>query len=174
MNGSVPGSAPWATGVKQVCVVVEDLDATIRAYWETAGIGPWAVWIPPLTNMRIRDVEIHYSMKLAMAWTDGFMWEVVQPLEGPSIYREFLDTRGEGMHHMLVETANHDYDAMIAEARRKGCPPLMQGNWAGTDFAYLDTVGPLRMILEIFRRPAGFQRPAPDYVYPTAPMEMHV
>lgn len=59
--------APWITGVKQVCVVVEDLDATIRAYWETAGIGPWAVWVPELTGMRVRGVDTPYRMKLALA-----------------------------------------------------------------------------------------------------------
>ncbi|MDO9524189.1 MAG: VOC family protein [Gemmobacter sp.] len=157
---------PWVTGIMQVCVVVEDLDATIRAYWETAGIGPWAVWEPQLTNMKVRGVTTPYRMKLALAWTGDFMWEVVQPLDSASIYREFLDARGEGMHHILVETAHRDYDAMIADAIAKGCPPLMEGNWNGTDFAYLDTDGPLRMVLEIFRRPPGFVRATPDYHYP--------
>lgn len=164
--------APWITGVKQVCVVVEDLDATIRAYWETAGIGPWAVWVPQLTGMRVRGVDTPYRMKLALAWTDGFMWEVVQPLDHASIYREFLNARGEGMHHILVETSHRDYETMIAEATAKGCPPLMEGNWNGTDFAYLDTEGPLRMVLEIFRRPPGFTRAPPDYHYPHAPDAM--
>lgn len=163
---------PLVTGVKQVCVVVEDLDATIRAYWETAGIGPWAVWVPKLTGMRIRGVEQPFSMKLAMAWTDGFMWEVVQPLEGPSIYREHLDRYGEGMHHVLAVTGNHRYEELLAEAARRGCPPLMEGNWNGTEFAYLDTVGPLKLVLEVFRRPENYMRPAPDYVYPRMPENM--
>jgi len=163
---------PWITGVKEVCVVVEDLDATIRAYWEAAGIGPWAVWVPQLTNMRVRGVATPFRMKLALAWTDEFMWEVVQPLDHASIYREFLNTRGEGMHHILVETSHRDYETMIAEATAKGCPPLMEGNWNGTDFAYLDTEGPLRMVLEIFRRPPGFTRAPPDHHYPHAPAAM--
>ncbi|SMH30887.1 VOC family protein [Mesorhizobium australicum] len=163
---------PLFTGVKQVCVVVEDLDATIRSYWETAGIGPWAVWTPALTGMRIRGEDTPYSMKLAMAWTDGFMWEVVQPLSGPSIYREHLDRYGEGMHHVLVQTGNHDYDDMIAEASQRGCAPLMEGNWNGTQFAYLDTIGPLKMVLEVFRRPPAYKRPEPDYCYPRRPENM--
>lgn len=163
---------PLVTGVKQVCVVVEDLDTTIRSYCETCGIGPWAVWTPSLTNMRVRGVETPYSMKLAMAWTDGFMWEVVQPLDGPSIYREHLDRHGEGMHHVLVQTGNHSYDDLLAAASARGCPPLMEGNWNGTEFAYLDTEAPLRMVLEVFRRPANYARPAPDYVYPHMPANM--
>jgi len=102
--------------------VVEDLDATIRAYWETAGIGPWAVWTPKLTSTRVRGVETPFSMKLAMACTECFMWEVVQPLEGPSHYREHLDRHGEGVHHVLVVTGNHAYEEMLAEEEGwEGC-----------------------------------------------------
>lgn len=163
----------WPTQVKQVCVVVHDLDETIRRYWKTAGIGPWAVWTPKLTDMRIRGIEAAYSMKLALAWTKDFMWEVVQPLEGPSIYREFLDEKGAGMHHVLIETADHRYDELLAQARERGCPPLMEGRWGETDFAYLDTQEPLGLLLEVFRRRPGFAgRPAADYYYPEAPEQM--
>ena len=163
---------PLVTSVKQICMVVEDCDATIRSFYEFAGIGPWAVWVPKLTNMRVRGVETHYSMRLALAWTKGFMWEVVQPLEGPSIYREFLDQHGEGVHHVLVENDRRSFEETIEEANRRGCLPLMEGNWAGTEFAYLDTTGPLRTVLEIFRRPADFKRPEADYYYPSRPEEM--
>jgi methylmalonyl-CoA/ethylmalonyl-CoA epimerase len=169
----VGGIRPWPTQVKQVCVVVHDLDATIRRYHETVGIGPWAVWTPQLTDMRIRGVEMPYSMKLALAWTQDFMWEVVQPLEGPSIYKEFLAKRGEGMHHVLIETAGHQYEDLLEEARTKGCPPLMEGKWGETEFAYLDSQGPLRLYLEVFRRGPNFTtRPEPDYYYPAAPGAM--
>ena len=165
-------SSPWITNVKQVCVVVEDLDDTLRDYWEKAGIGPWAVWTPQLTGMRIRGKEVPYGMKLAMAWTNGFMWEVVQPLEGPSIYREHLDQKGEGMHHVLVETSDADFDAIIRQAEARGMPPLMEGTWGQTQFAYIDGEGPLKMILEVFRRAEGMTRPDPDYFYPHRPEEM--
>jgi len=159
---------PLVTGVGQVCIVAKDCDATMKQLFEVAGIGPWAVWTPFLTNMRVRGVEAPYSMKLAMAWTKGFSWEVIQPLEGPSIYREFLEEKGEGVHHVLIENANHSYEETIAEATKKGCPPSMEGHWAGVDFAYLETEGPLKVVLEIFRRPPGHRRPAPDYWYPYA------
>lgn len=164
--------APWITNVKQVCVVVEDLDATIRDYWKAAGIGPWAVWTPQLTGMRIRGKDVPYKMKLAMAWTDGFMWEVVQPLEGPSIYREHLDQKGEGMHHVLVQTSDADFEAVMAQAEARGMPPLMEGTWGQTQFAYIDGEGPLKMILEVFRRAEGTVRPEADYFYPHRPENM--
>ena len=163
---------PWITDIKQVCVVVEDLNATIRSYWESAGIGPWAVWTPKLTNMRIRGKEVPYAMKLALARTNGFMWEVVQPLDGPGIYREHLDRHGEGMHHVLVRTSDREFAAILAQAKDRGMPLLMEGTWGQTHFAYIDAEGPMKMILEVFHREEGATRPEADYFYPHRPENM--
>ncbi|WP_323042836.1 VOC family protein [Gemmobacter sp.] len=163
---------PWITDVRQVCVVSHDLDATIRDYWQRAGIGPWAVWTPRLTGMRVRGRDQPYSMKLALAWTNGFMWEVVQPLDTNSIYHEHLQRQGPGLHHVLVQTSDADFAALIAEAHRRGLPPLMEGTWGLTEFAYLDAEGPLGTVLEVFRRGEGAARPPPDYVYPHMPDTM--
>lgn len=163
-------------GVEQVCVVVHDLDATIRDYVERTGIGPWAVYTyapPDLQNMRIRGVETPYSMRLALAWTNGFMWEVIQPLDGPSTYREFLDTHGEGMHHVLIQHTCSNLSEAIKEFGKRDCPPLMEGHYKGTNFAYVETQVPLKLVLELVQRPdyPGYQRPAPDYWYPSPPSE---
>lgn len=158
----------------QVCVVVHDLDDTIREYVERAGVGPWAVYTyapPDLYNMRIRGKAANYSMRLALAWTNGFMWEVIQPIDGPSIYREFLEAKGEGVHHVLVQHTLADLPEALAEFERRGCPPLMEGSYKGTDFAYLATDGPLKMVVELVQRPnyPGYRRPAPEYWYPSPP-----
>jgi methylmalonyl-CoA/ethylmalonyl-CoA epimerase len=161
-------------GIEQVCVVVNDLDKTIDEYVERAGIGPWAVYTydqPDLHNTRVRGREVAYGMRLALAWTGSFMWEVIEPIHGPSIYREFLDMHGEGMHHVLVR---HNCDSMadaIAEFTRRGCPPAMEGSYKGTDFAYVETDAPLKMILELVQRPihAGYRRPDPERWYPHVP-----
>ena len=159
-------------GIDQVCVVVEDLDATIEAYVDKAGIGPWAVYTyapPDLRDMRIRGVETLYSMRLALAWTGSFMWEVIEPLEGPSIYREFLDQHGDGMHHVLVQHTCDSLSAAIDAFDQRGCPPAMEGNYKGTEFAYIETDGPLKMILELVQRPAGYQRSDPERWFPFVP-----
>lgn len=160
--------------IEQVCVVVNDLDKTIDEFVEKAGIGPWAVYTyapPDLKNMRVRGVETSYGMRLALAWTGSFMWEVIQPLHGPSIYREFLDRHGEGMHHVLVQHTCESLPAAIAEFERRGCPVAMEGHYKGTDFAYIETDGPLKMILELVQRPTtpGYRRPDPERWHPFAP-----
>lgn len=163
---------PLVSACRQVCVLSHDLDATIRAYYEIAGIGPWAVWTPSLTDTKVRGTPTPFSMKLALAWSGDFMWEVVQPLDDRSIYAEVLRTRGEGMHHVLVDTADHEFEAALATFAARGCSVLMEGRWGSTDFAYVDTQATLGQIFELYRRAPGTVRPDPDYFYPHRPSAM--
>ena len=160
------------SGVQQVALVVRDLDLTMAKYTERLGIGPWGVTLygrPRLTEMRIRGAEVPYSMKLAIAWTGDTMWELIQPVDGPSIYKEILASNGEGLHHVLVEHRGTEFEAAIAAFSARGCPPLMEGRFGEVRFAYMDTEGPLKTVLEIVDRPEGFVRPDPDYWYPGPP-----
>lgn len=47
----------------------------------------------------------------------------------------------------------------------------MEGSYKGTDFAYVATEGPLKMVLELVQRPnyPGYGRPAPERWYPFPP-----
>ncbi len=160
------------SGVQQVALVVRDLDAAMAEYSGRLGIAPWWVTLygpPRLTNMRIRGEDVPYSMKLAIAWTGDTMWELIEPVDGPSIYKEFLDEHGEGLHHVLVEHRGADFEDAIAAFTARGCPPLMEGQMGEVRFAYMDTEGPLKTVLEIVHRPEGFIRPDPDYWYPAPP-----
>ena len=160
------------SGVQQVALVVTSLDQTIQKYSEHFGIGPWwvALFEPPhLTDMRIRGETASYSMKIAIAWTGNVMWAIIQPIEGPSIYKEFLEKHGEGIHHVLVEHEGKCFDSMIASFSSHRHTPLMEGRFGEVRFAYLDTEAPLKTVLEIVHRPTGFVRPEPDYWYPSPP-----
>lgn len=170
----LPPNQGLIKSLEQVCVVVHDLDKTIHEYVDRAGIGPWAVYNyapPDLQNMRIRGKPASYSMRLALAWTEGIMWEVIQPVEGRSIYREFLEAKGEGVQHLMVHHTRGSLRDALAEFEKRGCPPLMEGHYKGTDFAYVATDGPLKIVLELVQRPTypGYRRPAPEYWYPSAP-----
>lgn len=95
--------------VLQVCVVTRDIDKALEEYTHRLGIGPWRVYTfepPHLSQTKLRGKDTHYTMRLALAWVGNTMWELVQPLEGASIYKEFLDTHGEGIHHVALATGN--------------------------------------------------------------------
>jgi hypothetical protein len=170
------------TDLVQVCVVVRDLDATMRKFVELMGIGPWAVFDfgpPDVTNIRVRGEPASFRVKLAITWTGDRMWEIIQPVEGPSPYQEFLDEKGEGMHHVLVQHARHNFAEVVESFRRKGCEPLMTFDFRGTPFCFIDATRELKMYVEVLDRKIdpgrAPKRPAtpPAYWYPYEPPADH-
>jgi hypothetical protein len=169
---------PFITDYVQVCVVARDLDATMKSYVELAGIGPWAVYDfgpPDVAKLYVRGKPAEFRVRLALTWTKDRMWEIIQPMEGLSPYQEFLDERGEGMHHTLVQHAGHKFEEVIERFRVQGCDTLMTLEFRGTRIAYIDTFRRLKMYVEIIERPPGAptppKRPAtpPAYWYPAEP-----
>ena len=157
--------------IDQVAVVVRDLDATMARYVEL-GIGPWEVYTygPHRTHrMTFRGEERPYVMTLALGWVGSTMYELIEHVGGPSIYEEFLSSRGEGLHHL-----GYYVDDIAAEIERMaslGYALLQSGHGFGQDgaYAYFDTEGALGCIVEAIERPA--QMPAPERVFPDPGVE---
>src|SRR5262245_54439633 len=96
---------PAFTDTLQVAMVVRDLDATMRAYVDDYGIGPWEIYeFNPDTvrDMRENGEPVARSWRLALARVGQVQWELIQPLDEESIYARFLAAYGEGVHHVGV------------------------------------------------------------------------
>ncbi len=153
--------------VLQICVVVRDLYSSMKTYWDIYGIGPWHIMTfqpPRMTNMKVRGKPVQYSMKLGVADLGNIQWELIQPLTGPSIYREFLDKHGEGVHHIAVDVG--DYDKAVATLKKHKINILMSGDLPGESYAYMDTEKTLGTVTELYNRPPGFQIPAAEDTFP--------
>jgi len=162
------------SGVHQVALVVRDVEATMRWYADEIGIGPWRVALlepPRLTDMRVRGEPVEYSFKYAVAWTGDTMWEIIEPVDGPSIYKEFINDHGEGVHHILVKHDGLDFDTALEQFADRGCTPAMEGRIGDIRFAYLESEGPLKTTLEIIDRPPDAEPLTPDYWYPAEPTD---
>ena len=167
-----PPPLGFIRNIAQVGVVVRDLDKSLKGYADKLGIGPWRVstYGPPrLTETKVRGVPVQYSMKVALAWTEAMNWELIQPLEGPSIYEDFLRDHGEGLHHLLVDCGELSLDEIIAGFAAQGWAPLMEGCFLGNRFIYFGTEHDLCTLIEVRRAPPGWIRPDPDRWYPSAP-----
>jgi hypothetical protein len=160
------------TEVVQVGVVVKDLQKAMEQYWEILGIGPWRVlnFEPPnLSNTMFRGKPTPYSMKLGIARVGSVDLELIQPIAGPSTYHEFMEKRGEGIHHVAVIPAL-DYDSTVDLLGKRGIGILMSGVWGGAGgYSYMDTEKDLKAIFEIYKpRPANVKAPGPSSWYPSA------
>lgn len=161
----------FITQTMQVCVVTRDYRRTLEGFVR-AGIGPWAVYdfAPPLlTDTTYRGEPAHYSMKLCLAWTGDMLWEVIQPLEGPSIYTEFLDRHGEGIQHVAVSCGDLSMAERTREFEARGFSCIQSGVFNGNiPYAYFATEQATGTVFEVFDIPdSGL--PAPVEWYPAAP-----
>jgi methylmalonyl-CoA/ethylmalonyl-CoA epimerase len=146
--------AMGGTHISQVAMVVKDLDATMKMLHETLGWGPWNVYehVPPkLHHQELHGEPANYSMLGAECEVQpGLVFELVQPLDGPSIYKEWLEEHGEGVQHIAcMMHSQEDSDTFKKKWAERGAKVMMGGRIGDTiEFYYLDTEPMLKFILE--------------------------
>ena len=157
-------------GIAQVAILVKDLDETVEAYWKSFGIGPWHFYTyakPLIKEMSYHGEPAEYKMRVALSYFGLMRVELIQPLEGDTIYADFIREHGYGVHHFGILV--NDMQSALAEAEVAGFPMTMDGLGFGADgdghYAYLDTEGKLGVTLELIQRPKG--RVAPEKIYPS-------
>jgi methylmalonyl-CoA epimerase len=125
--------------VQQVCIVVKDIDRAIEYYTSTFGMGPFSAVDVDMEGVLLRGKPISTKIKVAFADSGPLQIELIQPVEGKNIYTEFLDSKGEGLHHLGFQV--DDLDAMLAELAKEGIEPIWQQRLPqfGIAFAYLNT-----------------------------------
>ena len=90
----------------QVSVMINDLAATQKQYEKILGINAW-VPIGIDTSAGVEDATyygepVEHTATLAIGRRGNICMELVQPLEGPTVYRDALSKYGETMHHIMV------------------------------------------------------------------------
>jgi len=134
----------------QVAYVVRDLDKALRQQWEVCGVGPWSVYT--FTPEKVRDYTYRgrpatHTCLIAVAWDDRIQIELMQPLTGYSIYDEFLERKGEGLHHVKLYHA--DCAKAVADYGRRGYPVIQSGRFDEDEHYYLDTEKDFGYIIEL-------------------------
>jgi catechol 2,3-dioxygenase-like lactoylglutathione lyase family enzyme len=136
----------------QIGILVRDVEEAVRRHEALVGPQEWIrVENGPhnLHGLHYYGEPAAYSMRLALTGSDPQL-ELLQPLEGPSILSDWLERRGEGLHHIgvLVESV----DTTIAAMQEGGYPCLQHGYGFGRDgsgaFAYFDTEDALGYLIE--------------------------
>src|SRR6185312_6055102 len=120
----------------QIAWVTRDLDATEKALTTLLGARNWirmpGVHFGPET-CTFRGQPADFVADISLSYAGDTQLELIAPVSGESIYTEFLDTCGAGLHHVCVEA--DDVDAVVcatgAEVVQRG---VMTG---GVEFAYV-------------------------------------
>ncbi len=106
------------TKLVQIGIIVKDIDKTINRLSEF-GLGPFAERkLPSNAKEWYGDKPLKATYRLAAVNVGGVDIELIQPVEGQSPHREYLDSRGEGIHHLAF--ASDDVDKTIKDFTDKG------------------------------------------------------
>jgi len=117
--------------------VVEDLETAAQKWVDATGIGPWTI-LPkvPLDHFTHNGQDTEVEIGMAVAYSGDMQIELIQQHnDAPSMYRELLDTYGEGVQHVCFYP--EDYDAAIGAAIETGMTVGQEGSLWGIRFAYL-------------------------------------
>ena len=165
-NYRYPESAAQASPAKikvkrisQVAIVVKDIPTVVKNYWNILGIGPWIMYPwegPHIYNRRYHEKPAWAKEKIAIAEVENVQFEPVQPIVGDSIYQDFIEEHGEGLHHLqfLVDEVDevNSVDEAVKILAEEGFPCLQRASIGDTGaFAYID-MKPLHIIWEPIHR----------------------
>ncbi|KJF20722.1 lactoylglutathione lyase [Rhodococcus sp. ACPA4] len=145
---------PLVSGpIFQICWVVADITAAEEEFSENWGVQRW-LRMPDLhfgpETTTYRGQPADYTAHISLGYAGTQQIELIQPVSGRSLYSEFLDTHGVGVHH--VAFVPDDYDETLAEVERRGMSVLQQGRIedVGMEFAYVDA-GPTGGYVELMK-----------------------
>jgi methylmalonyl-CoA/ethylmalonyl-CoA epimerase len=136
--------------IAQVAVVVKDIDKARNAWAQVLGAKVPEVSIAESNSSRptlFRGVRSDAKAKLAFIEMDNLQIELIQPLGGKSIWQEFLDKNGEGIHHIAFTVKN--INGVEKQFELQGMPTIQSGGWDGGAYSYIDASASLGCILEL-------------------------
>jgi len=134
----------------QVAYLVRDLEGAANFFIETMGVGPWEIYTfaPPLLREQMfRGKASEFTFRIALAGAGAVQIELIQPLTGKSVYDEYLEKRGEGLHH--VKFYYKDCQKIIKKFGDKGISVIQSGKFDEDEHYYLDTEKFYGIIIEI-------------------------
>lgn len=152
MNKPEKEKSPFSQ-LHHISIVVKDIDTTVKFY-ESIGIGPFESY-PPIkeyVKIDVPDKEGFYDLTIKCARIGPVELQLIQPGKGRSLYKDFLEKRGEGVYHLgfVVE----DIDGSEAEVKSLGLGVISSGRREnGSGFSYLDTADKAGVTLLIRQSP---------------------
>lgn len=117
----------------QIAWVVPDLEAAVQRMGMVLQVPRWNVWDygPDYVPFRrFHGEPSDYSQVVAMP-EFGSTVEIIQPVVGPSIYSDFIEDRGPGLHHVGYYVP--DLEPIRARFAQLGYEEILSGGGHGVD-----------------------------------------
>ncbi|MFX1316351.1 MAG: VOC family protein [Promethearchaeota archaeon] len=140
--------------INHICYIYKDVEKQAKIM-ESLFNMPKFVFSEDLNHpAKFRGRDIKFSIKLGMSRCFNMQIELFQWIAGDCIYKEFVDTKREGMHHYGVFINN--FQKYIDEFQKHGIEPIQSGMFPPSlKYAYMDTektFGTIIEFMEIIKR----------------------
>ena len=140
--------------IHQIGVIVKDLDKTV-SFFTAIGLGPFIIRNAKHPAATVNGKKESYEVRIAISQQGPLQFELIEYVEGRTIHKDFLDQKGEGLHHLRFLVS--DLDNVIDKFSKIGVDVLQEDRFEkGGGIAYMDTGKTGGVVMEITQYP-------PDY-----------
>lgn len=168
-------SNSYLGNVIELAIVTSDHRKTMEGLVRL-GIGPWMVYTfspENVTDQTYRGQAAQFTIKVCFAKFGNIIWELMEPVSGPTIFQEFLDQHGNGLQHVAFDCNDAPWEERIAELERRGFRCVQSGKWMGRNaFAFFETADATGTVFETYHFPPDWTYPDPEEWYPAPPPDL--
>lgn len=138
------------TTLTQVAIVVADIEAKAKAWADVLGLPvPEIIHSDTLelTQSTYKDEPTPAQAKLAFFNLGQVGLELIEPIGGPSTWKDQLDQHGDSLHHVAFNI--NGMQEKVAYLDAKGIPLVQAAEYRGGRLAYMDGSAQLGVVLEL-------------------------
>ena len=130
--------------IQQIAWLTRDLEKSMQAWIDMLRIGPWRVFRftdETVKNLRIggKPVDEPFEFRIAITHVGDMEIELIEPVRGPMIYQEYIDRRGEGLHHIKEKLPEETMKSVVADYEKRGISVTQTGQFVADFHFYLNT-----------------------------------
>ena len=140
----------------QIGIVVKDIEKTSLNYSKLFGVTkPQWFWTEAFdkAETEFKGNPTQARAKLAFIQLTNLEIELIEPDDNPSTWREHLDTKGEGVHHIAFNIDG--MNQKLLELNELGMPLIQKGEYTGGRYAYIDSLRDLKVMIELLEHDNG-------------------
>jgi len=137
--------------VTQVGLLVHDIEKTAQVYADFLGVAKPEIKVTDViekSQAKYKGSPTKARAKLAFFKVgEGLDIELIEPDHEPSTWREDLNRKGEGVHHIAFQVKG--MKERIADLQKENMPLVQSGEYTGGRYAYVDADRDLKVLIEL-------------------------
>ena len=138
------------TRITQVGIIVANIESKIKAWADVLGLPIPEIIITDKVELAMTEYKGKSTparAKLAFFHLGQVDLELIEPIDGPSTWKDQLNQHGESLHHIAFVI--NGMKEKVAYLDAKGLPLVQRGEYTGGRYAYIDGINKLGTVLEL-------------------------